>query len=102
MNPNKKAEKLIHKHLDRIYKTCRSVTVSWRDEVISMGVLKFVVDNSRLKDSGLPEEFVKNFNEMLDQLVITCRKQAVGNTISFRYLKSNIKVMKKNVSEGMK
>jgi len=77
------------------------MTSDWRDEVISMGILKFVIDNSKLKDSKLPEAFVKDFNYMLDQLVITCRKQAVGNTISFRYLKVNIKVMKKSISEGM-
>lgn len=63
MNPNKKAEKLTHRHLDKIYRTCRSVTTSYRDQVISMGVLKFVVDKSKLSSPDLPSEFVTKFNE---------------------------------------
>jgi len=86
MNANKKAEKLIHKHLDKIYKTCRSITTSWRDEVISIGVLKFIVQKSHLSTSvGLPKEFIDNYNSMLDQLVVTCLKQAVGNTTVLSY-----------------
>ena len=102
MKENKRIERLVHKQLDKIYRTCKGVSKSWRAKHINMGVLTHIIKMSKFKnDVELPIEFINGYNEMLDELLKTCSKQSIANAVSFKDLRGNINIMKLSFSEAL-
>ena len=102
MKPNKQVEKLVHMSLNKILKTSKSISKSWKHDGVSMATIKMIVDKSKFSDSvNLDDKFKKTYNEMLDQLVKTCRQQAYRNSVTYSDLKNNIGIMKRSFSKGL-
>ena len=102
METNKQIEKLTHASFDKILKTSKQISKSWKHQGISLTVLQTLVDKSKMGDDvALNVEFKSNYNNMLDQLIKTCRQQSYMNSISYNDLKKNIKIMKRSFSEGL-
>jgi len=102
MNNKRKIKRLFNRHIDNIYIACKGISKSWKEQKVSIGVLKHVIDKYKLGDKAeLPEKFKENYNKTLDLLLKTAREQSVGNAVSFSNLKQDIEIIKRSFAKGL-
>lgn len=102
MKAKRKVERLIHRQLDKMYRTCKGVAKSWRAPGVNLGVLAHIIKKSKFDaDVELDDQFKKAYNSMLDELLKTCRQQSIMNTVSFKDLRNNINIVKRAFSKGL-
>ena len=96
----KKATKLIFKHLDKIYKSSVKATKPFHPGMVSLVVLKVILNKSKLgKTESLPEEFRVQFNKTLDVLYTTCEANSTKTKLIPAVLfKSFIDIIKSGMS----
>ena len=100
MNRNsRKAVRLVNRNLDKIYSTSVAVSKSLKFKMIHITILYEMIQKSKLKDEpGIPEEFVKNYNILLDELFNACKEHATkSKLIHPDVLKYSITVIKKSI-----
>ena len=100
---NKKARKLIVKHLDLIYTSSVRISKGFGLQAISLKLLEEVINLNKMKveDSNEPlHDFIDKYNDMLDELYKSC--EATANKVGSKHvskltLKTFIYTLKDNL-----
>lgn len=100
----KRINKMVRKSLDDIYRKSKLISKNFNAGMISITVLTLVIDKYKLKlKSGMPDDFVKNYNAVLDTLLATCINEATrSKTIYHKVLKHHISIIKKSFTDALR
>ena len=100
---NKKAKKLITKHLDMIYVGSVRVSKSFGLDAISIPILREVIELNKMTadDTNKPlHDFIEKYNAMLDELYKSCKEttdKVKSDHVSRALLKRFIDTLKINL-----
>ena len=95
---SRKAIRLVNRNLDKIYTTAVSISKSLQFKMIHVTILYELIQKSKLKDTDLPADFVKNYNILLDELFNICKEHATkSKLIHPDVLKASILIIRKSI-----
>jgi len=99
----KKVKRMVYRNLDKIYSTSKSIIRSYGYKMIPMSLVKELIENSKLKPNNeIPQEFIENYNAVLDVLYKTCNDNATKkNLVDPKNLKLYIQKIKASFSASV-
>ena len=102
-NHNKTVKKLVFNHLDKITKAAIKSTKPFHRGMISITVLKLLIDKAKLdKSTEIPADFIEAFNKMLDVLHrVSSNNASKTKLIPIKIFKEYIAVLKESFTQAV-
>jgi hypothetical protein len=98
MKPEKKARKIVYKHLDTIYNSSKQIANKWDKNTIPLSMFGTLIDKSKIKtDEKSLKDFQQTFNNCLDKLLSTCQliaKRMNSKDVPISEIKNGINIIK--------
>lgn len=94
---------MVFNNLNKIYDVSISVMRSHKYKLIPLSTLSLIIGKAKLKNNtDLPDEFVIQYNAMLDTLYDSCFQNATKSKLIYpELLKGYIAIMKKSFADSL-